>query len=98
MMETIVVVVAAGVALAAGVFIHKWITDKKTGGAAVAAQRIASDAQRILSDAQRDADARVRTADLEAKERTLKARSEFETETRRRERDIQQVEQRILAK
>jgi ribonucrease Y len=90
MIEAIGVLCAAA-AFAAGVLIHKWITEKRIGAASAAAQR-------IVSDAERDAERRLRTADLEAKERTLKARSDLEVEARRQEREIHQVEQRILAK
>ena len=78
-------------ALLIGFFLHKWITDKRLGEAG---QR----AQRIVDDAIRDTETRKKAADLEVREATLKARAEFDTEARRRERDIQQVEQRILSK
>ena len=78
-------------ALLIGFFLHKWITDKRLGEAGTRAQR-------IVDDALRDTETRKKAADLEVREVTLKARAEFDAETRRRERDIQQVEQRILAK
>ena len=81
----------AVLALLTGFFLHKWFTDKRLGEAALRAQR-------IVDEASRDAENRKKAADLEVRESTLKARAEFETESRRRERDIQQVEQRILAK
>jgi ribonucrease Y len=78
-------------ALLIGFFLHKWITDKRLGEAG---QR----AQRIVDEAVRDTETRKKAADLETREATLKARAEFDTEARRRERDIQQVEQRVLTK
>ena len=90
---TIGVVLAAGVAVAfvGGFLLQKWLTDKRIGGATASAER-------IVADATRDAEARLKAAELEIKESTLKARGEFDGEVRRREREIQQIEQRILAK
>jgi ribonuclease Y len=78
-------------ALLIGFFLHKWFTDKRLGEAG-------SRAQRIVDDARQDAESRKKAADLEVREVTLKARAEIENETRRRERDIQKVEQRTFAK
>src|SRR5256886_15145729 len=83
--------VVAIVALLVGFVLQKLISERKLGEAGARATR-------IVGDAERDAEARHRTAELEAKEIVLKARGEFDTEVRRRERDIQQIEQRILAK
>src|SRR2546428_5294492 len=92
MIETIgLVVLGAVVSLAAGFLIQRTLTTRKIGDATVAATR-------IVSDAERDAQARLKSADLEAKESALRARTDFEQETRRREREIDQVEQRILVK
>ncbi|MBI3637161.1 MAG: ribonuclease Y, partial [Candidatus Rokubacteria bacterium] len=79
------------VALALGFLAHKWIGDKKLGEARARAER-------IVGDAQRDADACHRSAELEAKEIVLKARTEFEAEVRKRQREIEGIEQRILNK
>ena len=83
--------VIAVVALLVGFLLHKSITDRKLGEASVAAKR-------IVDTAQRDADALHRNKELEGKEAALKLRTEFESEVRRREREMQQMEQRVLAK
>jgi ribonucrease Y len=83
--------VIAVVALIVGFALHKWFTDRKLGEASVAAKR-------IIDTAQRDAEAVHRTRELEGKEAALKQRTDFEGEVRRREREMQQMEQRVLAK
>src|SRR5947207_4106210 len=83
--------VIAVVALLIGFFLHKWFTDRRLGEAT-------DRADRIVTEAQREADNHKKASELEVRESTLKARSDFETETRRREREMQQVEQRILVK
>ena len=83
--------VVAIVALLAGYFIQKLLSERTLGEAGARATR-------IVGDAGRDAEARHRAAELEAKEIVLKARGEFDTEVRRREREIQQIEQRIINK
>src|SRR5438552_14931772 len=83
--------VIAVAALLIGFFLHKWFTDKRLGEAAERAQR-------VVGEAQREAANRKKATELEARESSLKARADFDTESRRREREIQQVEQRILAK
>jgi ribonucrease Y len=79
------------IAFVLGVFIHKWISDKKVGDAGERARQ-------IIVAGEREADARRRAAELEAKELALKAREQFDTEVRRREREMQQLEQRVLTK
>src|SRR5438093_1861400 len=83
--------VIAVAALLIGFFLHKWFTDRRLGEAA-------DRAQRIVGEAQREAENRKKASELEMRESSLKARADFDTEARRREREIQQVEQRILAK
>src|SRR5918994_7427424 len=78
-------------ALLIGFFLHKWFTDKRLGDAGTRAQR-------IIDEARQDAESRKKASDLEVRETTLKARADLETESRRRERDMQKVEQRTLAK
>ncbi len=87
----LLVPVVAIVALLAGYFIQKLLSERTLGEAGARATR-------IVGDAGRDAEARHRAAELEAKEIVLKARGEFDTEVRRREREIQQIEQRIINK
>src|SRR2546423_15321794 len=79
------------IAFVLGVFLYKWISEKKIGD-------VSDRARQILTAAERDAETLHRAADLEAKELALKARGDFENEVRRRERDMQQIEQRILTK
>jgi ribonuclease Y len=79
------------VAFVLGFFLYKWISDRKVGDASERARQ-------IVTAGEREADARRRAADLEAKEAALKIREDLETETRRRERDIQQIEQRVVTK
>jgi len=79
------------IGLVVGFALHKWFTERKIGDAQ-------SRAEALVQDAARDAETRRKTAELEAKETALKARMIFEDETRRREREIQQIEQRVLSK
>src|SRR5919198_409629 len=83
--------VIAVLALVLGFILHKWISDRKLGEAS-------STARQIVANAERDAEAHRKSVELAAKEAGLKARAEFEAETRRRERDIELIEQRIIAK
>ena len=83
--------VIAVLALPIGFFLHKWFTDKRLGEAGERAER-------IVGEAQRDAENRKKSSELEVREATFKARADFETEARRREREIQQVEQRVIGK
>src|SRR2546427_797046 len=83
--------VVAIVALLVGFVLQKLISERKLGEAGARATR-------IVGDAERDAEARHRAGELEAKEIVLKARGEFDTEVRRRERELQQIEQRIIGK
>ena len=83
--------VVAVLALLVGVLLHKWFNDRRLGEAG-------SVAKRIIEQAERDAQAGKRAAELEAKETALKLRTEVEAEARKRDREVQQVEQRVLAK
>ncbi len=77
--------------LVVGFVLHKWFSERKVGEAQ-------SRADTLIRDAERDAENRRKAADLAAQESALKARMAVDEETRRRERDFQQTEQRILAK
>jgi ribonucrease Y len=79
------------IAFVLGFFLYKWISDKKVGDASERARQ-------IVTAGEREAEAWRRSADLEAKEAALKIREDLEAETRRRERDIQQIEQRVVTK
>src|SRR5688572_32895538 len=83
--------IVAVLALLVGVLLHKWFNDRRVGEAGAVARR-------IVEQAERDAQAAKRAAELEAKEAALKLRTEVEAEARRRDRDAQQIEQRVLAK
>src|SRR5712691_4945862 len=87
----VIVSVIAVAALPIGFFLHKGFTDRRLGEAA-------DRAQRIVGEAQREAENLKKASELEMRESSLKARADFDAESRRREREIQQVEQRILAK
>ena len=87
----IILVVVAALALAVGFLLHKASSDRRIGGAE-------REARRIVEAAEREADTRRKSAELETREGTLKARAAFEEETRRREREIQTVEQRASGK
>jgi len=104
MMEAtwLVLPIVAALALAVGYLIHKTSSDRRIGGAEREAKRIVEtaekDAATRLSASERDAETRRRSLELEARESTLKARTAFDDETRKREREIQSIEQRILTK
>jgi ribonuclease Y len=83
--------VVAALALAVGFLLHKASSDRRIGGAE-------HEARRIVEAAEREADTRRKSSELETREGALKARAAFEDETRRRERDIQAIEQRVIAK
>ena len=83
--------VIAVLALLVGFFLHKWFTDKRLGEAG---ERV----ERLLLEASREVENLRKAAELETRESTLKARAELDAETRRREREIQQIEQRTISK
>jgi ribonuclease Y len=87
----IVLPVVAALALAVGYLVHKASTDRRIGGAE-------REARRIVESAEREADTRRKSSELESRETTLKARAVLDEETRRREREIQSIEQRVIAK
>src|SRR5207249_10536509 len=95
--------VIVALALFVGYFAQKLATARKLGDAESRAQRILDDAKRLVDQATRDSEAKVREAEskvrageLEAKELVLKVRSELDQEARSRQREIQEVERRIL--
>ena len=55
-------------------------------------------AREIIDDAIKAADAKKREASLEVKEETIKARHDFEKETKERRAELQKYEQRVLSK
>ena len=79
------------IAFVLGSLLFKWVSEKKVGDASERARQ-------IIAAGEREAEAQRKAADLEAKAAALKARGEFEDEVRRRERGVQQVEQRALLK
>jgi len=83
--------VVAVLAVIVGLLLYKWLVDKKISEANAAARR-------VVEAAERDAAARVKSMELEAREAALKARAAFEDEVRRRERELEHLEQRVLVK
>src|SRR5712691_13300597 len=83
--------VFAIVGLVVGFVLYKWFSERKIG-------EVRTLAETLIQEAERDADNRRKTADLDAKEAALKARTASEEETRRRQREIERIEQRVLAK
>src|SRR5213595_181327 len=79
------------IGLVLGVALYKWFSERRVGEAHTRADA-------IIRDAERDAETRRKTADLEVMETALKARTALEDEARRRQRENQQIEQRIIAK
>jgi ribonuclease Y len=79
------------IGLVLGFALHKWFSERRIGEAQTRADA-------IVRDAVRDAETHRKTADLDTKENALKARAALEEETRRRQREIQQIEQRIFGK
>ncbi len=86
-----------------GYLAHKVTTSRTLGDAEARATRILDDAKRAGEQARveleakaREAEAKIRAAELEAKEMALKVRADLDTETRARQRDIQEVERRVL--
>lgn len=55
-------------------------------------------AREIIDEAIKAADAKKREASLEVKEETIKARHDFEKETKERRAELQKYEQRVLSK
>src|SRR3984893_14192749 len=80
----------AVLAVFVGYMSHKLSVMRSLGDAETRAKRIVGDAQRVGEQA------RVGAADLEAKEMALKMRGELEQETRTRQKEIQDVERRVL--
>src|SRR5258706_16083881 len=100
---TWLVPLAAVLALFVGYYMQKLATTRKLGDAETRAQRILEDARRLVDQATREseskareAEARVRAGELEAKELSLRVRSELDQEARSRQKEIQEVERRIL--
>src|SRR5262245_53643337 len=100
---TWVLPLVALLAIFVGYFAQKLSTARKLGDAETRAQRILDDAKRLVDQATRDAEAKVREAEakirageLEAKELVLKVRAELDQEGRARQKEIQEVERRIL--
>jgi ribonuclease Y len=85
------VAVAAGVGVAAGLLIQ----NKRAGGKVADAEQRAA---KILDDAKRQAESTVKGAQIDAKDVVLRARGEFEKETRERKEEIQQMERRLINK
>src|SRR5262245_36397506 len=90
-------------AILVGYLGHKITTVRTIGDAEGRASRIVEDARRAASDASREvesrareAEAKIKAAELEAKEVALRARADLEQETRARQKEIQEVERRVV--
>src|SRR5260370_37551356 len=106
----VVLPLVAVLALLVGYFGSRAATAGTLGDAETRASRILEDAKRLVDQARADADAKVRdadtkareaeakirSADLEAKELVLKVRGELDQESRARQREIQEVERRVV--
>ncbi len=91
MMTWILLVGGVLAGLGGGFLLHKILTDRRVGSAE---DRV----RRLIDEAQREADTRRKAGELEAREVALKTRADLDEETRRRQREIRQVEQRIAQK
>ncbi len=88
--------VVALLGLLVGYFGYRIVTARTLGDAETRASRILDDAKRLVEQARSDAEARIRAAELEAKELALKVRAELDQEMRTRQREIQEVERRVV--
>src|SRR5678816_3181566 len=93
----------AVLALLLGYFGSRAATARTLGDAETRASRILDDAKRLVDQARTDADAKgreaeskVHSAELEAKELALKVRADLDQEARVRQREIQEVERRVI--
>src|SRR5678815_2045937 len=93
----------AVLALLLGYFGSRAATARTLGDAETRASRILDDAKRLVVQARTDADSKgreaeskVRNAELEAKELALKVRADLDQEARVRQREIQEVERRVI--
>src|SRR5215468_6883395 len=99
----VLLTVVAVLSLFIGYLGHKLAIARTLGDAETRAKSILDEGRRAVEQARSDAEAklregeaRIRSAELEAKEMALKMRSEFEQETRARQKEIQGVERRVL--
>ena len=83
--------VIAVLSVVVGFYLHKRFSERKVGDAQRRAELIIKDAEREIAN-------RHKSAELEVKEAALKRRAELEEEARRRERDAQQIQHRIVSK
>src|SRR4029453_3112400 len=86
-----------------GYFGSRSATARTLGDAETRATRIIDDAKRLVDQARADADAKlreaetkIRGAELEAKDLALRVRAELDQESRNRQREMQEVERRVL--
>jgi ribonuclease Y len=86
-----------------GYIAQRLTTARKLGDTETRAQRILDDAKRLVDQATRESEAKVRDAEtkvrageLEAKELVLKVRAELDLEARGRQKEMHEVERRIL--
>ena len=87
----IAVVLTAVISVFATIAYRKSVSEAKVGSAE-------EKAREILDDALKTAEAKKREALLEAKEESLKAKNDFEKESRERRMELQRYEKRVLNK
>ena len=99
----VLVPVVAVLGILVGYLFHKAALARTVGDAESRATRILDDAKRTVDQARsdvevkaREAETKIRSAELEAKEMALKVRADLDSETRARQREIQEVERRVL--
>jgi ribonucrease Y len=94
-MESMLLIAGAAIAALAIVGFAALATRRRSAAAlADARQR----AERLLDEARREGEAKVREAELSAKEKLLAARSEFESVSRQRRQELEEVEKRLTLK
>ena len=91
MLNTIIFLVIASVAMGLGYFFRKHLAEKKIQNAEVQAQQ-------ILEQAKKEAQGRRKEAELEAKDLLYRTRQDFEHETKDRRQEISNLEKRLAQK
>lgn len=86
-------VVALGIGALVGIYIFKFLTEKRLGKVHLREQRIIEDATK---KAEAEAKAFKKEAILEVKEQELQLRNEFERESKDKKSELQKLEQRLL--
>jgi len=91
MLNIIIFIVIALIAMPAGYFLRKYLAEKKI-------QNAEAQAQHILEQAKKEAQDRRREVELEAKDLLYRMRQDFERETKERRQEISSLERRLAQK